>query len=85
MTHFWSIFSTFGTNKKFPENLALLHTTSYRFLGPSQNLEKKLTIYKILSPRQTNGWTKGQIEGQIQTLFYRTFKLLPVVQKNQII
>ena len=37
---FWPLFPTFG-KKKIPENLALPHTTSYGFLAPCQNLEKK--------------------------------------------
>ena len=58
---FWPIFPTFG-QKKFPENLALPHTTSYVFLVPCQNLEKKQSYNsKKISGQteeQTERWTK---------------------------
>ena len=57
LAHSWSIFPVFGAKKFFPENPALPHKTSYRFLAPCQNLEK--TNDTIPMPEHTEGWTGG--------------------------
>ena len=52
------------------ENLALLHTISYGFLTPCQNLEKVMIQF------QENAWTEGQKDGRKdgKTLFHRALQ-----------
>ena len=63
-------FPNFGGKKLFPENLSTLHTTSYRFLAPWQNLEKIMTQFKEnpqadrRADRRMDGTTERPTEGQ---------------------
>ena len=63
-------FPNFGGKKLFPENLSMLHTTSYRFLAPWQNLEKIMTQFKEnpqadrRADRRMDGTTERPTEGQ---------------------
>ena len=67
----WVHFPNSWGKKIFLENPALLHTTSYGFLAPCQNLEKvNDTIQRKCQDRQKDGRTDRWKDGQ--TLFYRT-------------
>ena len=69
--YFGSIFPHFGAKKNFPESLSLSRTTSYGFLAPCQNSEKKTnnTITRKCPDRQKDR----------QALFHR---ILPGVNKD---
>ena len=43
---FWSVFPILGAKTFFPENPALLHTSSYGFIAPCQNLVKLMIQFK---------------------------------------
>ena len=79
---FWPILSpisqSFKKKKKiFPENLALLSTTSHGILAPCQNLEKiNDTIPRKCSDRRRR--TEGRKDGQ--ALFYRILPATAGVQ-----
>ena len=66
-TYFWPIFPIFGAKNFFPENPALLCTTSYWFLPLCKNLEKNNhTITRKHPDRQKDG------QNDRKTLFHRT-------------
>ena len=76
MAKFCSIFPILGAKKMFPENLTLSSTTSYGFIAPCQNLEKKLMIQF-----QENAWTDGRTRRTERPYFVGPFWLLPGIQK----
>ena len=63
-TCFWLILGQFsqswGPKKIFPENPALLRTTSHWILAPCKNLEKVNDTFPIKRlDRHKDGWTDG--------------------------